>query len=180
MTDLVELVLAPYRGPAAGRNYDEDVTELEHALQCADRAIDDGADDALVVAALLHDVGHLLAGGAALGATAADDRHELSGARHLRRFFGPEVAAPVANHVEAKRYLVATDPHYRSQLSASSIRSLELQGGPLPDRCLAATEGRPRWADAVQLRRWDDAAKVPGRPTRSLDDHVERIRRLLR
>jgi gamma-butyrobetaine dioxygenase len=179
VTDPVEELLAPYRGPAAARLYDEDVTELEHALQCADRAIDDGAPDALVVAALLHDIGHLLPTGAAVTGD-PDDRHELTGARHLRRVFGPEIAAPVANHVEAKRYLVATDADYRARLSASSIHSLGLQGGPLPDRCIAATEMRPRWADAVRLRRWDDAAKVPGRPTRSLDDHVERIGRLLR
>lgn len=181
MTDPVSLLVDCYRGEAGTRLYDEHVTELEHALQCADCAIDDGADDALVVAALFHDIGHLLDGGHAVtGRLEADDRHQLVGARFLRRYFGPEVAAPVANHVEAKRYLVTTDAAYASALSPSSQHSLGLQGGPLPEACVCSFEGRPHWEDAVRLRRWDDAAKVPGLATRTLDDHVRRIRRLLR
>lgn len=175
-------LLSPYQSPAGSTLYDEHVTEAEHALQCADLAIGAGAPDHLVVAALLHDIGHLLEGGAATGATAhdEDDRHQLAGARFLRRYFGPEVAAPVAHHVDAKRYLVAVDPTYADTLSAASVHSLALQGGAYPEECLAAAEARPRWTDGVTLRRWDDAAKVPGLRTRSLDDHVGRIARLLR
>ena len=177
-----QTLLAPYRSSAGSTLYDEYVTEAEHALQCADLAIDAGAPDHLVVAALLHDIGHLLEGGAATGATAQDedDRHQLAGARFLRRYFGPEVAAPVAHHVDAKRYLVTVDPTYAETLSPASVHSLALQGGAYPEDCLAAVEARPRWSDGVTLRRWDDAAKVPGLQTRSLDDHVDRIARLLR
>lgn len=176
-----DALLSPYRSPAGSTLYDEFVTETEHALQCADLAIEAGAPDHLVVAALLHDIGHLLDGGAATAATGHDDdRHQLAGARFLRRYFGPEVAAPVAHHVDAKRYLVTVEPGYAETLSPASVHSLTLQGGAYPEDCLAAVEARPRWGDGVTLRRWDDAAKVPGRRTRSLDDHVERMARLLR
>ncbi len=180
--DAMAALLAPYRSAAGSTLYDEHVTEAEHALQCADLAIDAGAPDHLIVAALFHDIGHLLPGGAATAAldAGADDRHQLAGARFLRRFFGPEVAAPVAHHVDAKRYLVTVDPGYREGLSPASVQSLEVQGGADPDECLEAVESRPRWEDGVALRRWDDAAKVPGRATRTLDDHVERIARVLR
>lgn len=180
--EIVEDLLGLYRSPAGSTLYDEHVTETEHALQCADLALDAGASDHLVVAALFHDIGHLLAGGAAVasGPVATDDRHELRGARHLRRHFGPEVAAPVANHVDAKRYLVAVDPDHLAGLSPASVQSLELQGGAFPQECLDAVARRPRWDDAVLLRRWDDAAKVPGRSTRTLDDHTGRIIGVLR
>lgn len=178
----VEL-LALYRSPAGTTRYDEHVTEVEHALQCADRAIDADAHDALVVAALFHDIGHLLPGGAAvitptgdeLAFPAADDAHQTVGARALRRWFGPDVTAPVALHVDAKRYLCGTDMAYHDTLSPSSVHSLAMQGGPMNDDEVAAFRRRQGWADAVRLRRWDDAAKVPGAPTRSLSDHRERI-----
>ncbi|MDZ7676407.1 MAG: HD domain-containing protein [Acidimicrobiales bacterium] len=168
----VEALLAPYRGPAGNQPYDELVTETEHALQCADLAIDDGATDALIVAALFHDIGHVI--------DPADEHHELTGARYLRRRFGRDVAGPVGLHVEAKRYLVAVDPDYAGKLSVGSVASLELQGGPLPRHCVRSFEAARHWADAVALRRWDDAAKEPGRPTRTLEDHVDRIHAMLR
>lgn len=180
--DAVADLFAPYRSAAGSTLYDEHVTEVEHALQCADLAIDAGAPDHLVVAALFHDIGHLLAGGAATIDldVGADDRHQLAGARLLRRYFGPEVATPVVHHVDAKRYLVTVEPGYREGLSPASVQSLAVQGGPYPEDCLGAVERRPRWEDGVALRRWDDAAKVPGRATRTLNDHVERIVRSLR
>ncbi len=180
----VDSLLALYRSPAGTAFYDEHVTELEHALQCADRAIDDGANDSLVVAALFHDIGHLLAGGAATMSPTADveptfpqvdDHHEATGAQALRRWFGPDVTAVVALHVEAKRYLCGTDATYRSALSASSVHSLGMQGGAMSADQAAVFRCRRGWADAVRLRRWDDAAKVAGAATRSLDDHRGRI-----
>jgi predicted HD phosphohydrolase len=178
----VDTLLGPYRTAAGTTLYDEHVTETEHALQCADLAIDAGAPDHLVVAALFHDIGHLVAGGVATShdPMGRDDRHELSGARLLRRWFGPEVAAPVAHHVAAKRYLVTVEPGYLDGLSPASVHSLELQGGAFPRQCIDEVERRPRWLDGVSLRRWDDAAKVPGRSTRTLDEHADRIVRLLR
>ena len=160
---LVDRILAVFAGPGQGAYFGEAVTQAEHALQTAALAEAAAADPELVAAALLHDVGHLLHG---LGEDAADrgldDRHEEGGAAWLARHFGPAVADPVRLHVDAKRYLCAVEPGYLAALSPASRRSLELQGGPFtPDEA-----GRfllePYWGDAVALRRWDDAAKVPG------------------
>ncbi len=91
--------------------YGESVTQLEHAIQCAMLAERDGADDALVTAALLHDVGHMVHHDAGNAFEAGvDDRHERLGARFLQRWFVPAVTEPIALHVEAKRYLVAFEP----------------------------------------------------------------------
>lgn len=184
-----EALLSLYRSPAGMAAYDEHVTELEHALQCADRAIADDADDELVLAALFHDIGHLLAGGAAvttarngddLAFPTIDDAHESTGAKALQAVFGVAVSAPVALHVDAKRYLCAVDDTYRGLLSPSSIHSLSMQGGAMTEEEVAGFRRRRGWEDAVRLRRWDDAAKVAGAATRSLDDHRDRVARAVR
>jgi predicted HD phosphohydrolase len=128
------------------------VDELDHALQSAARAIDDGADDELVLAAALHDIGHspLLAGD-----SGAHDRVARS---WLTPRFGVRVGWLAGAHVAAKRYLAATDPAYAGALSDVSIASLHLQGGAAVDPDLA---GHPWWPDALRLRRFDDAAKDP-------------------
>ena len=157
------------------QRYDEVVTQTEHALQCAALAEADGADAELVAAALLHDVGHLLL---------ADERdpgegrerdlqHEAVAGRWLRRHFTDAVVDPVVLHVQAKRYLCAVDPRYHDGLSPGSVRSLELQGGPLDAAGVAAFEVLPRADDAARLRRWDDRAKVAAAPTPSLDQYRE-------
>lgn len=166
-----------YEGPAADVPYDEVVNEREHALQSAELAAADGAPDALVAAALLHDVGHLLP---TTGRAALDDGHEAHGAAYLRGLFGPEVTAPVALHVAAKRYLCGTESRYLALLSAGSVLSLEAQGGPMSAAEAAAFRQRPGWAHAVRLRRWDDSAKVAGAPTRSLRDWEPLLRSLAR
>lgn len=177
---MIDDVLERFSSPLADRAYDEHVSQLAHALQCADLAIAAGADDALVAAALLHDVGHLLETGTARVGTAADDRHEASGARYLRPLFAPEVTGPIALHVAAKRYLCATDEEYLDVLSEGSKHSLALQGGPMSPVEVDAFRSRPHWEAAVQLRRWDDQAKVSGLSTRSLDDHRRLLERLVR
>ena len=168
---MIEDLLALYETEAADRAYDERVSQLDHALQCADLARAAGAEDALVAAALLHDVGHLLDSGTAHRGTAADDRHEATGARYLRERFGPAVTAPIALHVAAKRYLCGTEPGYLARLSEGSVHSLGLQGGPMTAEEAEAFRARPHWADAVQLRRWDDEAKVVGMTSTPLAAH---------
>ena len=121
------------------------VSQSEHALQTARLAEVAGASEPLIVAALLHDIGHLLddQDERALIREGRDGRHETRGAALLRRFFRPEVTRPVALHVAAKQYLGAVDADYAEGLSPASMRSLELQGGPL-DACQAlAFERRP-------------------------------------
>ena len=175
MNDLVAL----YASPAALRRYDEAVTELDHALQAAALARSDGAPDRLVAAALLHDVGHLVSDdNVALDDDLADDfHHEHVGARYLARWFGPEVTAPVALHVAAKRYLCAVEPGYLDGLSPSSTRSLALQGGPMSADEVEAFERRPHHDAAVQVRRWDDRAKIAGLDVGVFADHHELLAR---
>lgn len=147
----------------------EPVSHLEHALQCADLAQRAGARSALVVAALLHDVGHLIDGTTGTPSLEGiDDRHEQRGAELLARWFGLEVTEPVRLHVAAKRALAA-DPRYLRALSEDSRRSLALQGGPLEAAAMARFVLQPFGADAIALRRWDDAAKRPGRATAPLE-----------
>lgn len=164
--------------------YDEEVTQLEHALQVAALARRDGAADPLVAAALLHDVGHLLelAGGrpadAADAADGADRRHEDAGAALLADLFGPDVTDPIALHVQAKRYLCATDAGYAARLSPGSVASLARQGGPFDPSEAAAFAARDGAAAAISLRRWDDAGKVVGLDVGTIDDHRPLLERL--
>ena len=134
----------PYDG---GRR--ESVTALEHALQCAQLAEWAGADGPLVAAALLHDVGDLVA--PAADTDAADNRHELRALEVLRGAFGPEVLDPIRLHVAAKRYLVATEPGYSATLSPASVLSLSLQGGPMSDAEQRRFEEEPFAPQAVLL-----------------------------
>jgi [1-hydroxy-2-(trimethylamino)ethyl]phosphonate dioxygenase len=139
------------------------VSQYEHAVQCALRAEGERAPPALIAAALLHDIGHLTnAGDRTATARGEDARHERIGAALLAMWFGEPVAAPVRLHVSAKRYLTAVEPGYAERLSPDSVRSLALQGGPFTSRETKAFTALPHAADAVRLRRWDEAAKVAG------------------
>jgi phosphonate degradation associated HDIG domain protein len=155
------------------------VSHLEHALQAAALARAAGAPDSLVVAALLHDVGHLLAADDALAAHDVDDEHEALGATFLGRHFAPQVARPVGLHVAAKRYLCWVEPDYFGQLSSMSVRSLALQGGPFTSAEARAFEQRLGFREAVMLRRWDDQAKVPGLPVPDLAQYHALLERCL-
>ena len=149
---------------------DEAVSQLQHALQCAHLAECSGASGSLVVAALLHDIGHLIHKlGEDAAARGIDDRHETLGRKFLARWFEEDVTAPVGLHVDAKRWLCATDPAYFDTLSPASVRSLELQGGPFTEAEAAAFIARPHAHDAVAVRRWDEQAKDPGAVTPGLD-----------
>jgi phosphonate degradation associated HDIG domain protein len=143
-----------------------DVTQREHALQSAWLAERDGHPPALIAAALMHDIGHLVHD---LGENPAeagiDDRHEDLGHVWLARHFGPEVSEPVRLHVAAKRYLCAIEADYFDKLSPDSVLSLSLQGGPMSAEEIHAFEALPHHAEAVQLRRYDDEAKVTGLAT---------------
>lgn len=165
---------------AHGRYDGEPITQLDHALQAGALALDDGASDALAVAALLHDVGHLPGPDPDAAAAAGRDLgHEDLGARWLARWFGPEVVEPVRLHVGAKRVL-ARDASYRVSLSEASQRSLAVQGGPFDDAGAAAFLAHPFAADAIRLRRWDDLAKDPRARPPGLDAWADRLERLRR
>ena len=172
----VETIGELFAGPGARDHLGEPVPIGEHMLQAGALAEAAGAEDALVAAALLHDIGHLL-GEASRGGlgpppqaarpagssprASTDERHGEAGARWLGQWFGTAVTEPVRLHVPAKRYLCAADADYFGRLSAESVRTLSLQGGPMTAAEVAAFEALPHSRDAVAVRRWDDQAKDP-------------------
>ncbi|MCW6508576.1 (R)-1-hydroxy-2-trimethylaminoethylphosphonate oxygenase [Lichenifustis flavocetrariae] len=151
----------------------EPVTMAEHMLQGAWFAERDKANDDLIAAALLHDIGHFTSEFGAYSPEDTEDRHhDDAGAAILAPFFPPVITECVRLHVAAKRYLCATDPHYHAKLSPASAHSLELQGGPMNETEVAAFEANPFFRDAVQVRRWDEAGKVAGLKTRMFRDYA--------
>jgi phosphonate degradation associated HDIG domain protein len=161
--------------------FGEPVSQTEHALQTAHLAVTAGAPDTLIVAALLHDLGHLLHGlPEAIADQGIDGRHEAGGAAWLSLYFGPAVTDPIRLHVAAKRYLCAVEPAYLAQLSAASRQSLALQGGPFTSAEIEELEREPYYREAVQLRRWDDQAKVPGLAVPGLEDYRARLAAVLK
>jgi [1-hydroxy-2-(trimethylamino)ethyl]phosphonate dioxygenase len=169
-------VLALYGAHGDGAYFGERVSMTEHGLQAAYFAQVQGAPAQLVVAALLHDVGHLLESVPdAIEDWTSDAHHEVKGARWLARRFPPSVSEPVRLHVPAKRYLCATDRSYFSQLSPASVHTLQLQGGPMGPEEVAQFEREPWYLQAVRVRRWDDQGKVAGLRTPTLSEFVPLI-----
>lgn len=164
-------------GRKGGRAYDgEPVTQLEHALQTATRAREAGASAALVTAALLHDLGHLLNDqGETPTLRGVDDLHQFAALPFLRPLFDDDVLEPIRLHVDAKRYLCATRHGYYDALSVDSKRSLALQGGTFSPEQAAAFIARPYAHDAVSVRLWDDLAKVADAPTPPLAHFIPMV-----
>jgi phosphonate degradation associated HDIG domain protein len=155
----------------------EAVTQLEHALQAAMLAESEGASPALIAAALMHDIGHLLhdlPDGAP--DTGIDDVHERLADNWLSKHFGPEVTEPIRMHVDAKRYLCAVEPEYWDSLSDVSQLSLELQGGTFTMEQASRFEQNSFFKDGVRLRRWDDRAKIVGLETPNLNHFLSYVR----
>jgi gamma-butyrobetaine dioxygenase len=166
----------------------EPVTVAQHLLQAGALAAAAGAAPALVAAALLHDAGHLrgddpLADEAELSGrelmAGRDNDHGERGAAWLARWFPPAVTEPVRLHVAAKRYLCAAEPGYFALLSPASVYTLSLQGGPMPAAAAAAFAAAPYAADAVAVRRWDDAAKDPAADAPGFDAYRSLLQGLL-
>ncbi len=178
-TDAVDHMLHLYAARGDDR-YGEDVSQREHAEQCAWHARMDGADDALIVAALLHDIGHLLH---RFGEDAADrgidTRHERIGAGWLARVLPPAVTEPIALHVAAKRYLATVEPQYLKGLSPASLQSFVLQGGVMDDDEMAGFLAHPSHAAALKLRRYDELGKVTGVDMPAVASYEPMIRALL-
>lgn len=153
--------------------WDEDaVDDLDHALQSAVRAVADGADDELVLAAALHDLAH-----SPLCDSPNRDRHDVAARDWLTPRYGARVGWLAGAHVAAKRYLAATDPGYSETLSSTSLLSLQAQGGAAVDAEMVC---HPWWSDALRLRYYDDAAKVPGAVALSVEDLLAVAERVLR
>lgn len=158
-----------------------EINQRQHALQSAWLAERKGCSDALITAALLHDIGHMVHD---LGENPAedgvDDEHERLGYEYLASMFGPDVTEPVRLHVAAKRYLCAVEADYFAKLSKDSVLSLSLQGGPMSPEEIADFEAVEQYADAVQLRRFDEQAKVKGLETPPAAHFMTYVERCIR
>ncbi|MFT4074383.1 MAG: metal-dependent phosphohydrolase [Asticcacaulis sp.] len=161
-------------------HYGEDVSQREHAEQCAYHAHMDGAGDNLIIAALLHDIGHLLH---KFGEDAADrgidTKHERIGSGWLARHLPPSVTEPIALHVSAKRYLATVNPEYLEGLSAASLQSFILQGGIMDAEEIAEFQAHPAHQAALDLRRYDEMGKIIGADMPTFASYEPMIRALM-
>lgn len=177
---IVPFLAEIFRRRGAEEYLGEPVTIAEHMLQGAKLAEDDGAEDALVAAALLHDIGHFTS---EFGTYSPDDiedkHHDEAGAEVLAPFFPLVVTECVRLHVAAKRYLCATDPSYFGKLSSASVHTLSLQGGPMSDAEVAAFRKNPFHDEAVRVRIWDEGGKVPGMKTKPFRDYEPLLQRVV-
>jgi phosphonate degradation associated HDIG domain protein len=178
---VVEEVFALLRQSGGDQYFGESVTKLEHSVQCAWHARKAGADEELVLAALLHDIGHLLdIEGTIRDPAVGVVNHDETGARWLvQRGFSPRLAALVGGHVGAKRYLTATSAAYHSRLSQASRQTLALQGGPMDEADVRKFAAQPYVADMLRLRSWDEMAKDPNWTGPDLGSYREMLLRHL-
>lgn len=178
--DPIAVIADLFAGQGAEDYFGEPVSQAEHMLQTAALARAADASDALVAAALLHDVGHFhgphTGDDLMLG---TDNRHSDTGADWLANWFGPQVTEPIRLHVAAKRYLCAVQPAYFDALSPASRHTLAVQGGPFTPDAARRFHEHPFRADAVALRQWDDQAKEPDAATPGFDDYRDLLHRLL-
>jgi predicted HD phosphohydrolase len=176
MSSMIDRLIEAMTKSAPRQYGKEGVTELAHALQCADLAEGAGADEGLVLACLLHDVGRYaiaqdkVSDTLEIGAqrSAAARGHHEAGADLIAPHVPARVAFLIRAHTDAKRYLCSTEPGYHDKLSRGSKHTLTLQGGVMMAEEIRRAETNPWWPDALRLRRWDDEAKVVGKKTRPL------------
>jgi len=159
--------------------FGEPVTVLEHCLEAAHFACEANKSPALIAAALLHDVGHLLHKESEdVADHGIDTRHEELAHQMLSAHLPASVTEPIRLHVAAKRYLCFADPDYFAALSPSSVLSLRLQGGPMSAEEAAAFLSGPFAREAVTLRLWDDEAKIPELPVPGIDSYLPLVKDL--
>ncbi len=176
---ITDELLGLFAERGADAYFGESVSMTEHGLQAAYFARSAGAPPSLVIAALLHDVGHLVVHVPDdLKDWVEDAHHEEIGSKWLARRFPPSVSEPVRLHVPAKRYLLAVDATYLAKLSPASVVTLKLQDGPMSREEVAHFETEPYHRDAVKVRQWDDQGKVAGLATPTLGDYRDWIEEL--
>ena len=159
--------------------FGEPVTVLEHCLEAAHFAREANSPPALIAAALLHDVGHLLHQESEdVADHGIDTRHEELADRLLSAHLPASVTEPIRLHVAAKRYLCFADSSYLAALSPSSVLSLSLQGGPMSSEEASAFLAGPFAQEAITLRHWDDEAKIPALPVPGVDSYLPLVKEL--
>ncbi|MGK7927917.1 MAG: phosphonate degradation HD-domain oxygenase [Spirulina sp.] len=170
MNPTIETIFKTLRTKGGKQYGSEAVSQLEHALQCATLAESERGTPELIVAALLHDLGHLLHDlGEDVSDRGIDDRHEYRCLGLLTQLFPPAVTEPIRLHVEAKRYLCAVEATYWQELSPASKQSLKLQGEIFSPEQARHFKQHPHAEAAIQLRKWDDRAKIAGKQTPALE-----------
>ena len=164
---IADEILNMYKNYGGEQYAGEKITQLEHMAQAAQLAEEQGYDEEVVLAAFLHDIGHICV--AAEGDNEMDGfgivDHEEVGAAFLgKKGFSRKIVRLVESHVEAKRYLTIKDPAYYGQLSEASRKTLEYQGGPMSEEEAAAFEQYPLFSLIIQMRKWDEDAKIEHKP----------------
>ena len=178
--NLVEFIADIFERKGSDSYLGESVTMSQHMLQGAFQAEKNGADDEVVAAALLHDIGHYTSEFPAdMVGAAQDNYHEEAGARLLAPFFSPRVVSCVRYHVPAKRYLCVIDPAYYDDLSDASKQTLALQGGVMSPQEVQEFAAIPYLDDILQVRRWDDLAKDPLQKTPPFSYYQPTLKRLV-
>ncbi|HXO76320.1 MAG TPA: HD domain-containing protein [Puia sp.] len=171
---ITDEIMKLYEGYGGAEYAGEKVSQLEHMVQAAQLAEEQGYEEEVILAAFLHDIGHISE--AAKGENEMDGfgikDHEELGAEFLReKGFSKKVARLVESHVEAKRYLTIKDPSYYAQLSEASKKTLEYQGGPMTEEEAAAFEQYPLFPLIIQMRKWDELAKIENKPLPDLQHY---------
>ena len=177
---VVEFIRQVFEKRGAEAYLGECVTMSEHMLQSAALAEAADAGDELIVAALLHDVGHFSNDfpDDALEQS-IDNRHEEAGANLLAPWFSELIVDCVRHHVAAKRYLCAVDPEYYSTLSPASVHTLKLQGGAMSADAVDVFAKQENLNSILQVRRWDEAGKIARKHTPSFEHYLPMMRRVL-
>jgi [1-hydroxy-2-(trimethylamino)ethyl]phosphonate dioxygenase len=178
--NIVDFIVDIFDRRGADSYLGEAVTMSQHMLQAALLAEESGAGDDMIAAALLHDIGHYtnefpedaLEKG-------IDNRHDTAGAAVLAQFFPESVTACVRHHVQAKRYLCATDPDYFNQLTPASVHSLDLQGGPMNEQEIEEFRALPHLDAIIQIRKWDDGGKIEAKPTPPIAHYTPMLQRVV-
>jgi len=166
---VVEAIFALYQRHGDEDYIGEPVSQLEHMSQAAQRALAEGFDDEVVLAAFFHDIGHLCGGAEGDMGGYGVVSHERVGAEYLRRCgFSERMARLVEYHVEAKRYLTLRQPGYYQRLSEASRRTLAYQGGVMSEAEADAFEQDPLCAVSLRMRHWDEEAKEEWVPVMDL------------
>ena len=180
--EIADEIISLYKEHGGAEYAGEKVSQLEHMAQAAQLAEAQGYDEEVILAAFLHDIGHIseaAKGDESISASRRMDGygikdHEEIGAEFLReKGFSKKIARLVESHVEAKRYLTYKDPVYYANLSDASKRTLEYQGGPMTAEEATAFEQYPLFDLIIRMRNWDEQAKIEHQPLPDLGHYRE-------